>query len=345
MAKRKKRSLSLPLIIIIAVIAVTVFVLTPTEDPREKDKTISSSDGFFTLEELERIALPHFNEGEIIVHTGFTLSYAEEFEQPWWVAYVLTPWEAVTKVIDRADDFRADSAVSTGSATLSDYKGSGYDRGHMAPFADLSWSVESARDSFYLSNMSPQAGALNRYAWADLEAVVRTFSLSGPICVVTGPVLTDGPYETIGANKVAVPNYYYKVIFSPYLNSAIAFVMANDRCEGSLQSYAVTVDYVENLTGIDFFHLLEDSYEDEIESSINTDIWDFRKYSQSVAAQYGYDGTWTEDTKTVVKKSADIEESKLPADLAFKALLYEYFGQTKIEILEAVGSIHLLFDN
>ncbi len=345
-AKRKrKKSLSIPLIVIIALVAAAVFILTPTEDPRMKEVTISSEEGFFSLEELELLAIPSFGKGEIIEHTGYTLSYAEEFEQPWWVAYVLTPWEAVTKVIDRADNFRADGAVSTGSATLADYKGSGYDRGHMAPFADLSWSEESASDSFYLSNMSPQAGDLNRYAWADLEAVVRTFSLSGPVCVVTGPVLTDGPYKSIGENKVAVPNYYYKVIFSPALNSAIAFVMPNSKCLGSLKDYAVTVDYVEELTGIDFFYLLEDIYEEQLESTINTDLWDFRTYSSTVAAEYGSDGTWTEETKLEVKKTVYTEEETLSADLTLQVILYEYFGETKRDITEAFSSIVLLFNN
>lgn len=343
MAKRKrKKSISLPLIVLIAVLAVTLFILTPTEDPRVKDVTVTTENGVFSLEELESIAIPSFEEGQIIRHAGFTLSYAEEFEQPWWVAYVLTPWEAVTKVTDRADNFRADSAVSTGSATLADYKGSGYDRGHMAPFADLSWSEESASDSFYLSNMSPQTGDLNRYAWADLEAVVRTFSLCGPVCIATGPVLTDGPYKSIGENKVAVPKYYYKVIFSPALDSAIAFVMPNSKCEESLQNYAVTVDYVENLTGIDFFSALEDSYEDTLESSINTELWDFREYSSSVAKEYGYDGTWTEDTKINVKKP--VQETETTENLNYKVLLYEYFGETKLQIIGAIDSIILLFN-
>ncbi|MCR5760394.1 MAG: DNA/RNA non-specific endonuclease [Sphaerochaetaceae bacterium] len=325
---RKKQSLPLYVIVILIILGVTLFIFTPTEDPR----VVETVEEGFSLEELEQIAIPAFEEGETVRHAGFTLSYAEEFEQPWWVAYVLTPWETVTKVTDRSDNFMADIAVSTKSASLADYKGSGYDRGHMAPFADLSWSEDSAEDSFYLSNMSPQTAALNRYAWADLEATVRTFSLSGPLCIVTGPVLTDGPYETIGENEVAVPKYYYKVVFSPYSNQAIAFVMPNEKCENSLESYAVSVDYVEELTNIDFFSLLEDSYEAEIEGKTDTSAWDFREYSSSVASEYGYDGTWTRDYG-IKEKTTVTSETETTIEEEIKGFLYDCFGETKKSIL------------
>ncbi len=224
---------------------------------------------------LEELAIPKNDGRNLVGHVGYTLCYSEEHEQPLWVAYVLTPQEVHAQSVKRKDNFRSDPAVPTGSAVLSDYKSSGYDRGHMAPFADLSWSEESGSDSFYLSNMSPQNGSLNRGKWAELEALVRTFADKESMCVVTGPVLTDGPYKTIGKNKVSVPNYYYKVILDYVGNEikAIGFILPNEKCEEDLSYYAVSVDEVENITGLDFFFILEDSIEEKLESEYNFSDW------------------------------------------------------------------------
>lgn len=224
-----------------------------------------------TFEEidLEELVLPA-NNGDLIVHNGYTLCYSEEHEQPFWVAYVLTPEEVNSQPIKRKDNFRSDPAISTESAQLSDYKGSGFDRGHLAPYADLSYSEESAQDSFYLSNMSPQEGSFNRGKWAQLEALVRTFAEEEPMCIVTGPVLTDGPYQTIGKNKVSVPNYFYKVVLDYYGDDvkATAYLLPNAKCDKDLKEYVVTVDRVEQLTGLDFFPLLPDDIENILESRL-----------------------------------------------------------------------------
>lgn len=328
-AKKKKSILPVIIVILLIVLAAAVFYFTPVTDPRQ----FTEVEG----ENLELIALPA-NDGDIVIHNGFTLRYSEEHEQPYWVAYVLTPEETVVKAVSRDDNFRADPAISTGSATLADYKGSGYDRGHLAPFADLSWSEESASDSFLLSNMSPQAGSLNRGRWADLESVIRTFSLSGPICVVTGPVLTDGPYKTIGENKVSVPNYYYKVIlfYSGQRSRAIGFLLPNEACKEPLQSYAVSVDYIEQLTGIDFFSLLPDDVEDVLESSYDTDLWDFTEYSAKVAKSYGYDPDST-TVEPVQATSFEIRNDPETPQEQILYFLYVNFSSIKIELLELFG--------
>ena len=76
--------------------------------------------------------LPAIDEGDqIVVHTGFTLSYSEPHEQAEWVAYLVTS-ERLSGGVKRTNNFRVDPTVTTGSAVLGDYKGSGYDRGHLA---------------------------------------------------------------------------------------------------------------------------------------------------------------------------------------------------------------------
>lgn len=91
--------------------------------------------------------------GETVVHTYFTLSYSEPNEQAEWVFFKLTP-DLVNGSQERTDDFREDPSVSTGSATLSDYKYSGYDRGHLCPAGSMTLNFTSMSESFYLSNVA-----------------------------------------------------------------------------------------------------------------------------------------------------------------------------------------------
>lgn len=113
---------------------------------------------------------------EIVKHLSYTLSYNEKHEQASWVAYELT--EAKThKVVNRTNDFRPDNAVRTSSATNVDYQGSGFDRGHLAPAADMSWSEKAMEESFYYNNMSPQVPGFNRGIWKKLEEQVRQWAI------------------------------------------------------------------------------------------------------------------------------------------------------------------------
>jgi len=185
--------------------------------------------------------------------------------------------------VGRTNDFRIDNKVTTGSASLSDYKGSGYDRGHLAPAGDMKWSSTVMSESFYMSNMSPQKPGFNRGIWKKLEGSVRNWADdNGEIHVVTGPILT-GSYSSIGYNGVSIPNYYYKVILDyrePEIKG-IGFVLPHQKSKSSLQSFAVSIDEVERKTGIDFYHSLPDEIENQIESSIDVSKWSFRSSSRS----------------------------------------------------------------
>lgn len=98
---------------------------------------------------------PTTNKGEIVNHTFYSLSYVEEYEQPEWVAYVFNSQNEIKRT-SRKDNFREDPLVNTGSATLSDYKGSGYDRGHLVPAGSIAFDELAMSESFFMSNMSPQ---------------------------------------------------------------------------------------------------------------------------------------------------------------------------------------------
>lgn len=277
MAKtKKKRSLK---IVGLLLFLIVIFLLLCYITPGETTSTVRKNG------EIENLEIPKGWNDEIVVqHTGYTLSYAEEYELAYWVAYSLTKEEVSTISVERDDNFREDKLIPTGSATLSDYRKSGYDRGHMAPAADFRWSEEAMSDTFYLSNMCPQKHSFNAGIWSDLESAVRQIAYDeGQIYVVTGPVLTDGPYETIGENKVAVPKYFYKVILDytePEIK-AIGFILPNEKSSEPLAYYAKSVDDVESITNIDFFPLLDDETEAVVESSPDASLWSLKNFSLS----------------------------------------------------------------
>ena len=120
--------------------------------------------------------LPLMEHGdEIVKHTAFTLCYSEAHEQAKWVAYHLTAEMCDNSGEERTNNFRTDPDVKTGSASPEDYKKSGFDRGHLCPAGDMGWSEQTMSESFFMSNMSPQAPSFNRGIWKKLEEQIRVF--------------------------------------------------------------------------------------------------------------------------------------------------------------------------
>lgn len=249
------------------------------------------------------LGLPHIEKSDIIIkHAGFTLNYAETFEQAAWVAYELTGLETYAK-FKRSDKFMPDPAIKTKSADHADYAGSGYDRGHLAPAADMGWSLSTMKESFYYSNMSPQNKSFNRGIWKNLENQVRVWAREyEAVYVVTGPVLTPD-LPVIGPNKVAVPDYYYKVILDYTLpeKKAIGFILPNLPSKNSLTEYAVSIDSVEVVTGINFFHQLADEEENLLERECHPAVWTWQKVSMKSSIE------------TSEKKSQPVINERLPS--------------------------------
>lgn len=208
---------------------------------------------------------------EVHEYANFTLCYRESYEEAEWVSYTLTP-ELLVRNSDRTEDFREDPAITTGSATLADYRGSGYDRGHLSPARDNARSQEIMSESFLMSNMTPQTADFNRGIWNDLEGAVRTWAEGAvSVRVVTGPVLDKAAeeYAHIGESPVAVPEYFYKVLLATLTDGtleAAGFVLPNLGYDGTPVDFEVSVDEVERITGLDFFSDLENTLEDSVES-------------------------------------------------------------------------------
>ncbi len=207
--------------------------------------------------------------GELINHTHFALDYNEEHEQPNWVYYTLTS-ENIAGPAKRSNRFKSDPKVSTGSATTADYTGSGYDRGHLCPAADMSQSTTAMNETFYMSNMSPQAPSCNRGVWKNSEEFLRRLITEksnriDTLYVVTGPIFRDNR-GAIGTNNVTVPGSYYKVAYSPQQSKMWAFVIPNEKSESPLDTFRTTVDRVEELIGVDLYYQLPRNLQQQLES-------------------------------------------------------------------------------
>ncbi len=237
-------------------------------------------------EDLTAIGLP----GEApIMHSALALEYAEEHEQARWVAHIILP-DIITGNVARTNDFRVDPLVSSGTAVEEDYflkylqpdstyeyDGFGYDRGHLAPSADFRWSQKALSESYFYSNMSPQLADFNREGWAELEGFLRGYIYDNPgtqLYVVTGPVLEeDLPVLERSVNELSIPRMFYKVALDLENERAIAFLVPHEAIEYPLDHYAVPVDEVEAITGLDFFNQLPDAQEQAIEGTLEKLDW------------------------------------------------------------------------
>lgn len=211
---------------------------------------------------------------QVVEHSCYTLSYSEADEQARWVAYMLCRSRA-TGDVPRTDYFEEDPDVATGSATYNDYRRSGYSRGHLMPAADARWDEMAMRESFLMSNVSPQLKDFNDGVWNRLEGKMRHWAhVYDTLYIVTGPVLKGLGGETIGKeNCVSVPAYFYKAVYCPAERRAAAFLVKHEESAEPLHHFLVSVDELEEVTGIDFFPELEDSLEDRIEADCCADCW------------------------------------------------------------------------
>jgi endonuclease G, mitochondrial len=245
-----------------------------------------------SVADLGQFLPAHSPDDQVIHHSAYVLKYNERYEQAEWVVYRITD-EYLLGAVERTDNFRTDKTIKTGSASLTDYKGSGFDRGHLAPAAAMKWSALAMSESFLMSNMSPQRPGFNRGIWKSLEGIVRGWAdENDEIYVVTGPVLR-GNLPTIGPNEVAVPEFFYKVILDyrkPELKG-IGFILPNQSSKSALRTFAVSIDSVERFTGIDFFPVLEDSIEEGIESVLMMGEWGFQGKTISERPQEDEEGS------------------------------------------------------
>ena len=217
------------------------------------------------------IPISTVKRNEIILKKhGFTVSYNDYMRNPNWVAWELTRAETTGKE-KRKNKFEPDPQLKGRRVTHDDYTHSRYDRGHMAPAADMRWSKRAMQESFYTSNICPQEVSLNRGDWNDLEELCRAWGKKyGTVHIACGPIYKSKNPRRLNKGNVAIPDRFFKVVLIYNRKNPIAmgFIFDNVARSQRLEKYMVTVDSVESLTGYDFFSKVPDSIEKRIEAVI-----------------------------------------------------------------------------
>ena len=200
---------------------------------------------------------------QVIQHEGYTVSYNADYRIANWVAYVLTDKEARSDKAERQNKFVVDPLVKGASATNEDYTRTGFDRGHLAPAGDMKWSEKAMRESFYLSNITPQRPGLNRGIWKELEEQIRLWAReNGAVLIATGPVIPNEELSRLGKNRVGVPRQFYKVLCMVVNNQleGVGFLFENrDYGTTPLRQLMVPIDAEER----------------RMEATVHTDLWSF----------------------------------------------------------------------
>ena len=211
---------------------------------------------------------------QILRRKGYTVSYNKDLKIPNWVAWHLTA-EHANGTVERFKSYLEDEDVPKPRATNDDYRGSGWSHGHMCPAGDNKWDEQAMRETFLLTNMCPQDRSLNSGLWNRIEMDCRKWAKKySDVYIVCGPVLLNREHETIGDNKVVVPEAFFKVILCLQgTPKAIGFVIRNNEGKKKRDHYINTVDDVERITGIDFFPSLPDEIENKVEAYANYSDW------------------------------------------------------------------------
>jgi endonuclease G len=201
----------------------------------------------------------------LIERKAYTLSYDGKTRNAHWVYERLFKNPVPLKAKRAQIPFLQDPTVFNSSHN-SDYKGSGFDRGHLCPAENAKFEQEAMDETFYLSNISPQDPLFNRIYWRKMEQYVRKLiNIYDTVHVITGPLFlpheaADGKryvtYQVIGKNNVAVPTHFFKIIQATYEGKIDreAYLLPNQPIDFSipLDQFAVPLETIEQAAGIVF---------------------------------------------------------------------------------------------
>ena len=224
------------------------------------------------------VKLPQDVANQRINHMAYVCYFNKEHRIPNCVIYELSATEVAQCDAPGAErrknyKFLADPKCPD-SPDWYEYRGSGYDRGHMVPANDMKWNKTAMKECFYMTNMCPQLHALNDGCWRQLEmAVHRWAKRDKRLIVAAGPVLKN-KMKRIGTDQnISVPGAFFKVIYAPNHGRAIGFIFNNEKIRGSYTKHVVSVDYIERMTGLDFFSAVDDKLERQMEANADIEMW------------------------------------------------------------------------
>lgn len=215
----------------------------------------------------------------ILKKLQFVVSFNANTLCPNYVCWKLAKYRTRGKNY-RSDEFTPDTSLPEKLQVVTrDYAGSRYDRGHMCPAADNKNDYDAMLESFQMSNICPQRHDLNAGDWNELEMLCRDWVYDyGDLYICCGPIFDTKNPKTIGKRDhglwVSVPDRFFKVVLKMGKRPrAIGFIMPNEGTPHDIRTYAVSVDEIEKITGIDFYPSLSDDIENEVEAQCNPAAW------------------------------------------------------------------------
>lgn len=252
----------------------TTTVSKTTEVEQEKEE---SKETYPTIEEVDIPVITQIIPSQLLKRYAYTISYNKATRCPNWVAWKLTAEHTDGPYNRNEYKFHEDMDVPSPRAYYHDYSRNGIEleRGHMCPAGDNKWSDRAMEECHLLSNICPQNGDLNGREWKHLEEDCREWAKSyNCIYIVCGPIFYSKKHQTIGEDKISVPDAFFKVVLrlgkSP---QALGFIYPNRSCSGGKSAYVLSVDEVEKVTGMNFFSALDDKVEDNVERRSNLQLW------------------------------------------------------------------------
>jgi endonuclease G len=231
------------------------------------------------LARYDALGLPEETSDEADSHQvqlcrlGYAVSFNLDTRNPDWAIEHLTAANFNGSASRKNASFKEDPDLKKVQPGLSsvdaDYKGqTTYQRGHQAPNADFVYSQAATNESFYFTNMSPQLGSLNGGVWGQLEKKVRAWITCGgrpELYVITGPVYGDASLRlpapkqndqvktAADTHRVLVPKKYFKIVYDPDDNQAVALEIPNESVKGrKLEEFVVPISTIEADTGLTF---------------------------------------------------------------------------------------------
>ena len=245
---------------------------------------------------LEIPALKGGSMNQFITHTTkrngkdyptYSLEYSYKYKHAYWIAYRFD--NTTGGNVGRNEAYKPDPELpSQYAAKHNDYTNSGYTRGHLCASSDRQYSKEANQQTFYMSNISPQSGnGFNQSgsAWNTGEDKVQAWGYNisrstDTLYVVKGGTIGEGMIKGYIKNEIAIPKYFFMaVLFRSGDNyKAIGFYMPHENLKDDPdkkdpKKYLMSIDALEQETGIDFFHNLPDNIENTVEATYNVNDW------------------------------------------------------------------------
>lgn len=212
-----------------------------------------------------------YGEVDFVQHEGYCAVYNHTTLCPDWVAWELTREETEGQ-LDGQYSFSRDPDVDFPKASREDYANSGWDKGHLAPRADMRWSQKALEESYYFTNICPQDHTMNSGAWRKIEELCRRVARRDSVVyIVCGPIYDSDEPRTIGPAGVHVPDRFFKALALETAEGTqtVGFIVSNTPQQKSPRHYAVTVDSIEAVTDYDLFPWAEE----EAEASFDWEVW------------------------------------------------------------------------